>query len=231
MNRLIFIFFAVISLLIGGTDAYASCHLPIMSSQIDTNKTAEAKVDMTDNPDQIVIVEDTATANKKEEKAEADATGKTLVKDKGFNVGVHTNKARALVPNKVPYYDNGFFKTGTFLSAGGVVTKMLRSDYTWGYGANLSLGHYFPHAKGVMYPPKFGVRADFAAGYWRDNFDTRPILHGNVSASALFNLTNHLDGYNPTRMVDFTVLAGAGVAIGHKKSTPGYGKALHYTPA
>ena len=226
MNRFIFIFFAVISLLAGGTDAYASSRLPIVLHQVDTTKSSDTKVDMVDDPDHIQVVEETTSTSAHEEKAEADASGKTIVKNRGFNVGSHLGQSRALVPNKYPYYNNGFFRTGTFISAGGVVTKMLRSDYTWGYGANLSLGHYFPHARGVMYPPKFGVRVDFSAGYWRDNFDTRPILHGDVSASALFNLTNHLDGYNPMRMVDVTVLAGAGVAIGHKKSTPQFGKAL-----
>ncbi|MBR1469169.1 MAG: OmpA family protein [Prevotella sp.] len=80
-------------------------------------------------------------------------------------------------------------------------------DFRSGIGFSAAIGKWFT--------PGIGLRTKVNAmtGYsvWSENKDNNKIKYWNAQEQALFNLSNMLCGYNPTRVWNFVPFAGVGI--------------------
>lgn len=131
-----------------------------------------------------------------------------VVKDKGYDVSGMVNSKRWRPSDAIEFQKGGFFKN-IYASPYVKTMKILNPDYSFAYGVGLTLGKWIN--------PYFSARVGGGWYYWSDNFDTRTTQGVEVTATALFNLSSYLGGYDTSRFCEVSLLAGIGGLVNWKR--------------
>ena len=125
-----------------------------------------------------------------------------LEKDRGYDASGMVNTRRYRPADAVTFAKGGFAKN-MFVTPNVRMFKIFHQDYSFAYGFSAYVGKWFT--------PHLAARVGLAWDYRIDNFDTRTIQDMELTATAMFNLSSYLGGYNPARFCEISVLGGVGV--------------------